>query len=65
MKIDNVIKYFGSQIAAANALDVTQPTISNWKSRGRIPQLQQLRIEHITRGELRADKKILPKVSRA
>ena len=65
MKIDNVIKYFGSQIAAATALDVTQPTISNWKTRGRIPHLQQLRIEHITGGKLRADKSILPKISRA
>ena len=65
MKIDNVIKHFGSQVAAATALGVTQPTISNWKSRGKIPKLQQLRIEHITSGKLRADKKILVKVSRA
>lgn len=65
MKIDNVIKHFGSQIAVADALGVTQPTISNWKARGKIPQLQQLRIEHITRGKLRADSKIFAKVSRA
>jgi len=65
MKIDHVIKHFGSQIAVADALGVTQPTISNWKTRGRIPQLQQLRIEHMTSGKLRADRKILAKVSRA
>lgn len=65
MKIDNVIKHFGSQAAAAAAIGVTQPTISNWKTRGRIPNLQQLRIEHISRGKLRADSKILAKVSRA
>jgi DNA-binding transcriptional regulator YdaS (Cro superfamily) len=64
MKIDNVIRHFGSQAAAASALAVTQPTISNWKSRGKIPELQQLRIEHITRGKLRATAGILPKVSR-
>jgi DNA-binding transcriptional regulator YdaS (Cro superfamily) len=65
MKINNVIKHFGSQAAAASALGVTQPTISNWKTRGKIPKLQQLRIEHITSGKLRAVSGILPKVSQS
>lgn len=64
MKIDNVIKHFGSQAAAASALGVTQPTISNWKTRGAIPKLQQLRIEHISKGKLKAGPGIFPKVSR-
>lgn len=54
MKIDQVIKHFGSQVAAADALGVQQPTISNWKTRGRIPHIQQLRIEHLTNGKLKA-----------
>lgn len=54
MKIDQVIKHFGSQVAAAHALGVQQPTISNWKTRGRIPHIQQLRIEHLTNGKLKA-----------
>lgn len=54
MKIDQVIKHFGSQVAAADALGVQQPTISNWKTRGRIPHIQQLRIEHLTAGKLKA-----------
>lgn len=54
MKIDQVIKHFGSQVAAADALGVQQPTISNWKTRGRIPHIQQLRIEHVTQGKLKA-----------
>ena len=66
MKFDQLIGYFGSQVAAAGAIGVTQPTLSNWKHRGQIPQLQQLRIEHITRGKLKADPAILGrKVSRA
>jgi predicted XRE-type DNA-binding protein len=64
MKIDHVIKHFGSQAAAASALGCTQPTISNWKKRGKIPKLQQLRIQHLTDGKLRAVSGILPKVSR-
>jgi DNA-binding transcriptional regulator YdaS (Cro superfamily) len=65
MKIEQVIKHFGSQCAVAEALGVQQPTISNWKSRGSIPYLQQLRIEHATKGKLKAEAHILKrKVSR-
>lgn len=64
MDVDQVIKYFGTQVEAAKQLGVTQPTLSNWRSRGRIPKLQQLRIEHLTRGKIRASPGILPKVSR-
>lgn len=54
MKFDQLIAHFGSQVAAADALGVTQPTLSNWKKRGRIPYLQQLRIQHVTSGKLKA-----------
>lgn len=54
MKFDQLIKHFGTQVAAAKALGVTQPTMSNWKSRGRIPLVQQLRIEVLTQGKLKA-----------
>lgn len=59
MKIDDVIAHFGSQVAAADALGVQQPTISNWKTRGRIPHIQQLKIELLTKGKLKA-KPLLP-----
>jgi DNA-binding transcriptional regulator YdaS (Cro superfamily) len=61
MKIDDVIRHFGSQVAVADALGVQQPTISNWRTRGSIPQLQQLRIQHITKGKLKASPGILMK----
>lgn len=54
MKIDQAIKHFGSQVALADALGVQQPAVSMWKSRGKIPQLQQIRIEHLTKGKLKA-----------
>lgn len=54
MKFDQIIKHFGSQVAAAHAIGVTQPTLSNWKKRGTIPHIQQLRIEHVTKGKLKA-----------
>lgn len=54
MKIDHAISHFGSQVALANALGIQQPAVSMWKSRGAIPHLQQIRIEHITGGKLKA-----------
>ena len=59
MRVDQVIKYYGSQVAVAEALNVRQPTVSMWRKRGRVPQLQQLRIERATRGKLKADPGIL------
>lgn len=65
MNFDKLIAHFGSQVAAADAIGVTQPTLSNWKKRGHIPHLQQLRIEHATKGRLKAAANILKrKVSR-
>jgi DNA-binding transcriptional regulator YdaS (Cro superfamily) len=61
MNIDQVIKYFGTQVEAARQLGVTQPTLSNWRSRGNIPALQQLRIEHLTKGKIKASAGILPR----
>lgn len=59
MKVDDLIDFFGNQAKAALALGVTQPSISNWRKRGRIPHLQQLRAEHFTEGKLKADSTIL------
>ncbi len=60
MTYKQLIKFFKTQTAAAAALEVTQPTVANWKSRGKIPALQQLRIELATLGALVADRKIKP-----
>lgn len=59
MKFADVIKHYKSQVNAARKLEVTQPTISNWKRRGSIPALQQLRIQERTRGVLKADPGII------
>lgn len=59
MDIARVIAFFGSQAKLAEAMRVTQPAISNWKKRQRIPALQQLKIEAHTNGTLKADSNIL------
>lgn len=60
MTYKQFIKYFKTQTAGGAALDVTQPTVANWKARGKIPALQQLRIELLTGGALKADRGIKP-----
>lgn len=66
MQVEKIIKHFGSQVAVAQALGVAQPTISMWKARGRVPPLQQLRLQELTDGQLRAENSILRrKISRS
>lgn len=67
MTPSQVIKHFGSQNSAAEALGIGQPAISNWVARGVVPKISQLRLEIVTNGALKADKSILStkkKVSR-
>lgn len=54
MTVDQAIRYYNSQQRLANALKVRSSTISNWKVRGHIPALQQLRLERMTGGQLLA-----------
>ena len=54
MKPADAIAHFKTQVAAAKALGITQPSISNWTKRGEIPLIQQLRLQMITNGELLA-----------
>lgn len=59
MKPDQVIKHFGGQVAAAAAIGVQQPTVCNWRKLGEVPKVQQMRIQAITNGALKADKATL------
>lgn len=56
MTYDDVIKHFGTQTKAADALGLSQPSVSEWQQRG-IPFLRQLHIEKLTKGKLKADTK--------
>lgn len=59
MNIEDVINHFGTQVAAAKKIGCSQPCLANWKARGTIPPLQQLLIQRLTRGKLKADPAIL------
>lgn len=47
------IEYFGSQKNLANALKVTQPSISQWTET--VPPLRAYQLEKLTNGKLKAE----------
>lgn len=59
MTPDQVIKHFRTQAAAAAAIGISQPSISNWVTRGAVPPLSQLKLEAATGGKLKADRSAL------
>jgi len=61
MTLDQAIKHAGSQKELAYLLGVSESAISNWKVRSGIPTSQQLKLEIMTQGRIRADEKIFAK----
>lgn len=55
MSIDEAIKYFGNGNKLCNALGLSRANITDWRNKGYIPMIQQLRLEKLTSGELKAD----------
>lgn len=56
MTPQQVIEYFGNQACAAAKIGVSVRTIGNWVFKGTIPRINQLAIETISKGHLKADK---------
>lgn len=54
MKVDDLIKHYKTQAAAAAAIEVTAQAVSKWKQAG-IPIDYQIKWELESRGALRAD----------
>ena len=60
MKTADVIEFYGSQRSAAKALNLSQPSISNW---GEFPpDARQLQIEKVTRKKLKAEPGCLDRI---
>lgn len=53
MNLEQVVAYYGTQEKAAEALGVTQGSVSSWRQG--IPQLRQYQIQLVTGGALMAD----------
>lgn len=59
MTKQEAIEFFGTQVALAKALDMSQPSIAEWGTHP--PELRQLQLHRITAGKLRAEPEILAK----
>lgn len=57
MTPEQVIEFYGSEQAAADALSCTRQNVNLWLNRGKIPIRTQALIQLITRGKLKADLK--------
>jgi predicted transcriptional regulator len=61
MTLDKTLSHFKTNVVGlAHILGISQPAVSNWRRRGSIPELQQLRIEKLSEGKLKVDKKVKP-----
>lgn len=56
MTVDELISFFGSISATARALGVKDPSVSEWRATGVVPELRQYQAELATNGRLKADK---------
>lgn len=54
MTYEQIIKHFGTQSDVAEALNIKQPSVASWKSRG-VPLLRQMQIQLVTGGLLQAE----------
>lgn len=55
MTLDEVIIHFESGYKLCQALGIRRQNYTQWKRKGRIPPLQQARIERVTGGKLKAN----------
>lgn len=55
MTLEEALNEYGSGRQICLALDVSVQNYTRWKKQGWIPQAQQLRLEKITNGKLKAD----------
>lgn len=64
MTKEQAIKYFGSQVALAEALGIGQSSVSEWETYP--PEIRQIQLQTITRGKLRAEPEcFIPQGARA
>ena len=55
MKIDEVIKYYGSGNQLELITGITRPNVNYWRKVGHIPIAMQHRIEKLSCGKLKAN----------
>lgn len=56
MGIEESVKFFGSGNKLCKALGLARQNLTDWRRKGYIPMIQQMRLERVTEGKLRADR---------
>jgi len=56
MGIEESVKFFGSGNKLCKALGLTRQNLTDWRRKGYIPMIQQMRLERVTGGKLKSDK---------
>ncbi len=55
MTFEQVRQYYGNGYRFWKSTGMSKTTYSNWKINGKVPYIAQLKIEHATKGTLKAD----------
>ncbi len=61
MELSEVLEYFKSANALCEALNIAPQNCTVWKKKNRIPMVNQLKIQEITKGKLKANMDLLNK----
>ena len=61
MEIDDVLNYFGSARATCKLLGIAEQNFTVWKKNKFIPLINQIRLQEITKGQLKANMDLLNK----
>ena len=59
MTLDQAREYFGNYAKLAEALGISRGAITQWN--GEIPEPRQIQLHRLTKGDLKADARILAK----
>ena len=62
MNLEEAIEYFGSASLLCKELNIAPQNATAWKKNNTIPIKQQLRIQQITKDELKANMELIDKV---
>ena len=59
-ELKRLVGFFGSQVAIAEILGVTESAVSQWISTGGLPAKRAVKIEMLTKGEFKAINIVAP-----
>lgn len=62
MDTNQLRTHFGGVSNAVRAIGVSRQSFYDWEKRGAIPEDQQINIQRLTAGELKADEEILARL---